>query len=30
MEETFEFLKIKTQLNYISTINIGEKSCEKI
>lgn len=27
MEETFEFLKIKTQVNYISTINERKPSC---
>lgn len=27
MEETFEFLKVKTQVNYLSTINGDKPSC---
>lgn len=27
MEETFKFLKINTQVNYLSTINEGKPSC---
>lgn len=27
MEETFDFLKVKTQVNYISTINENKPSC---
>jgi len=27
MQETYEFLKIKTQVNYVSTINEGKPSC---
>ncbi len=23
MEETFEFLKVKTQINYVATIKVG-------
>ena len=27
MEETFDFLKIKTKINYVSTINGDKPSC---